>query len=232
VLGEVSVHTADGNPVPITRTSAVDLLTVLAVHRTAAAEDIMETLWPDVRRYAAVDRLHTAVSALRRPLRDAAGTNVLLRTGDRYRLQPTTVRVDLWEFHAAADRAAAADPAQRRAALYEVVDRYTGELATGRTGSWLHAAREAARRLVIDALAFLAADEDPDTALALLQTAIGHDPYNEELHRQVMRLQAAAGDTTGVQHTLHRLTRHLADLPATPGPQTQRLADDLAPMQH
>jgi hypothetical protein len=55
---------------------------------------------------------------------------------------------------------------------------------------------ETARRPALDAwtrIAELLEPADPDQALAALETALGHDPFNEYLYQRIMRLQAAAG---------------------------------------
>ena len=64
----------------------------------------------------------------------------------------------------------------------------------------------------------------PSQALAALETALTHDPYNEYLYQQIMRLQAAAGRPDAVRRTLALLESRLADLGLTPGPQTRQAA--------
>jgi DNA-binding SARP family transcriptional activator len=89
---------------------------------------------------------------------------------------------------------------------------------------------EQARRRALDAwtrIAEITAPCDPDQALAALETALGHDPYNEFVYQKIMQLQAAAGRPDAVRRTLGRLEARLGDLGITPGPQTRTLAASL-----
>jgi len=189
LLGTPALHRTRGagEPVAIQRTAALQILIFLAVHRGGAtSSQLIAALWPGPRPQGAANRLYTPVNRLRTALREAAGADVLVRAGDRYRLDDQHLDVDLWQLHAAVDRAATTiDPDRRRRALHAVIDAYTGDLATDRDWSWLAAPREATRRHVVDAYVALAADEpDPRTALALLQDAVRVDPVNADLQRR------------------------------------------------
>jgi DNA-binding SARP family transcriptional activator len=229
LLGTLAVHATDERALRLTRRSAGELLVLLLLTRAAGTDDILDALWPGVRRHTALPRLHTTVSELRRTFRDALGHGLVTRTDTTYRLDPTRFHVDLWQLQAAAARAATApDASTRHRALHDVARAYTGELAADLTAPWLVPHREAARRHVVDALASLAAEAaDPARALAHLQAALGHDPYNEEIHRRIMRAHAALGDPGGIHLTLRHLTNRLADLHAEPEPATLRLVAEL-----
>ena len=207
------------------RSAALQIAVYLAAHPDGATGTALaRAVWPGVP--APASRLRTTLSTLRIGLEQAAGQPVLRREGDRYRLDPDAIAVDLWRLQAAVDRAARAPTAHtRHAASREVVAAYTGDLAAGETWPWLPAHREAARRHVIDALSALAsAASDQHTAIRLLHQAVGHDPDNEHLHRELMRAQAALGDCDGVAHTYRRLTRRLADHGTRPSTATSDLA--------
>jgi len=194
LLGSPAILCANGMAIPIRRTAALQVLTFLAVHPAGATSNqLIAALWPGPRPHAAAGRLYTPVSELRLALQEAAGGDVLVRVGDRYRLDERHIDVDLWRLRSAVDAAAAAvHPPDRTHALRAIVDGYTGELAAGRQWPWLAAPRETIRRHVIDACVTLAGDEpDPHTALALLQEALRVDPVNEELHRRTQQAQAA-----------------------------------------
>jgi DNA-binding SARP family transcriptional activator len=217
VLGAPSIHDAGatGAALHLRRSAAVQLLVFLAVHRDGATTgQLAAALWPGLRPHVAVDRFHTPHSSLRTALRRAAGVHVLVRDGDRYRLDDQHLDVDLWRLHAAVnDAATALDPADRQRALQAAGDAYTGDLAAGRHWPWLAAPREAARRHAIDAYATLAAlQPDPQSALASLQNAIRIDPCNEELHRQAMRGYAAIGDSPTARRLLAAFTSRLAEM--------------------
>jgi DNA-binding SARP family transcriptional activator len=192
LLGTPTLHHTDDTkaPVAIQRAAALQILIFLAVHRRGATSNqLIGALWPGPRPAHATNRLYTPVNKLRAALREATGADVLVRDGDRYRLDDQHIDVDLWRLRAAVDHAATAiDPAERHRALRAVIDGYTGELAADKEWSWLATPREATRRHVVDAYLALADDEpDPHTALALLQDAIRIDPANEDLQRRAQQ---------------------------------------------
>jgi DNA-binding SARP family transcriptional activator len=167
-------------------------------------------------------RLYTTVSELRTTLQAACGSPV----GDRYRLIPDRLIVDLWQLRDAVHHAATAVTAARRATAWRaVVDRYTGELAAGHDWPWLAGPREAIRRQVIDAYAALAAVEpDPQAALSLLQDAIEVDPFNEGLHRRAVQALAAVGDYQAAAVLLDDYTQRLADADLEVGEDLSQIA--------
>jgi DNA-binding SARP family transcriptional activator len=230
VLGPPALHHADDlAPVRLARTAALQVLVFLAVHPTGASTARLgAALWPRIRPDTAAGSVYTAVRSLRNAL--PAGVDVIVRDGERYRLDARHVDVDLWRLHEAVNNAATAlDPHARRRALRAVVDGYTGELASDQPWPWLAAHREGVRRHVVDAQAALAAAHpDPHAALAMLQDAIRIDPLNEELHRRAMRGYAAAGNPTAVRHLLTRLTDQLAAADLEPDDATRDLGRQLA----
>jgi DNA-binding SARP family transcriptional activator len=194
LLGEPSIRRADGRPIQIRRNAALQILIFLAVHpEGATSNQLIAALWPGPRPQAAAGRLYTPMSELRLTLQRAAGTEVLVRVADRYRLDKRHLTVDLWQLRAAvhtAARSAERDSA-RAGALHEVIDAYTGDLAADQQWPWIAAPREAIRRHAIDAYATLAAEADePRTALTLLQAARNVDPANEDLYRRVRQVEA------------------------------------------
>ena len=187
------------------------------------------SLWPDVRRSSARGRFHTTISELRQTLHEAIAADAIIRTGDRYRLDPTHADVDLWRLNQAVDHAATTvDPDTHHQALRDIIAGYTGHLADGHSWLWLAAHREAARRHVLDAYTSLAETEpDPRHALALIQQAIRLDPYSEDLYRRAMHLHAALHSADGVHRALRAITEHLAQVDIEPSPETTRLAAEL-----
>jgi DNA-binding SARP family transcriptional activator len=168
-------------------------------------------------------------SELRQHLDAAIGAEVIRRVGDRYQLDPQYVDVDRWQMNSAVDRAATAlDPGRHTEALREITRLYVGALAEGHSWLWLAPYRETARRHVMDAYTRLAETEsDPPIALNIIEQAIRHDPYNEDLYQRAMRLHAALRSTEGVRHTMRTLAERLGQLEVPPSPQTQDLAADL-----
>jgi DNA-binding SARP family transcriptional activator len=89
---------------------------------------------------------------------------------------------------------------------------YAGELAAGRAWPWITAHRELLRRRVLDAYTELAATADPHTAVTLLTRALDVDPYNEQLHRQVIAAHTAAGHPDAIAPLITAYTARLAAL--------------------
>jgi DNA-binding SARP family transcriptional activator len=164
-------------------------------------------------------------------LRDATGRPrpmFVTLTAGRYRLDPALITTDAADFQAALERARlAADPADRLAACRDAAALYRGPLADGAGYEWAEPYAETARRRALDAWTVIAGilePGQPEQALDALETALGHDPYNEYLYCKIMRLQAAAGRPDAARRTLRLLETRLAELGVTPGPRTRQEA--------
>jgi DNA-binding SARP family transcriptional activator len=181
------------------RTAALPVLVYLAVNRAGATStDLATVLWPQLHPGSTTNRIYNIISTVHRTLDTAAGGPTITRAGDRYRLNPDHVEVDLWQLQEAVRAAGGPlDPLQRFAALRRMIDTYTGELAEGWPWPWLDPHREATRRQILDAYTTLAdEDTDPATAAQLLRAAVGVNPDNHELRRRVMVVEGRmAADT-------------------------------------
>jgi hypothetical protein len=62
----------------------------------------------------------------------------------------------------------------------------------------------------------------PRPGLAALETALGHDPYNEYLYQRIMRLQAAVGRPDAVRRTLRLPETGSASSPSPPAHRSAR----------
>jgi DNA-binding SARP family transcriptional activator len=221
---------------------ARELLAFLAVHPDGAtADQVGEALWPGAPPGHGTAQRNIAVRKLRDMLRTATGQHeamFITLAADRYRLDPALFDVDIWRFQQALleARNARGEDAQL-AAWRDAVAAYHGPLADGAGYDWAEPYAEQARRRALDAwtrIAEITAPRDPEQALAALETALGHDPYNEFVYQKVMRQQAAAGRPDAVRRTLSLLEARLGELGITPGPQTRALAASLlgAPSPH
>ena len=144
----------------------------------------------------------------------------ILYAAGRYRLDPALIGTDLEAFQAALEAARNASGDGPAGRLPPAVALYRGELAEGAGYDWAEPYAETARRRALDAwttIAEILQPADPDQALSALETALSHDPYNEYLYQQIMRLQAAAGRPEAVRRTLALLESRLTDLGLTPG---------------
>jgi DNA-binding SARP family transcriptional activator len=239
VLGPLTI-TAGGREISGGLRKARELLAYLAaLPDGASAEAVSEALWPGSSPEAATAQRNLALRKARSLLRAATGMTALAwitRRAGRYRLDPAIISTDLSDFTAALDRARqATDPRARLGALRNAAALYRGELADGEGYDWAEPYAESARRRALDAwtaIAGILEPEAPAHALDALETALGHDPYNEYLYQQIMRLQAQAGHPEAVRRTLSLLESRLNDLGVTPGAKTRQIAAgllDIAP---
>ena len=235
VLGPLQI-TAAGRPVGTGLRKARELLAFLTVHGAdgATGEEISEALWPGAPRGHGTRQRNITLYKARELLRDATGLTTpmwITLTTDRYRLDPALTGTDLQRFQDALETArTVGDDQARLAALRQAVACYRGPIADGAGYDWAEPYAETARRRALDAWARIAEilqPSDPEQALAALETALTHDPYNEYTYQQIMRLQAAQGRPDAVRRTLDLLQARLADLRAEPAASTRQLAASL-----
>ncbi|MCT2280478.1 LysM peptidoglycan-binding domain-containing protein [Micromonospora chalcea] len=230
VLGTAAI--VDVPPGPTLRKKSLEVLVYLAVHDgDASAEAILDDLLPDAPANKAPGRLYTYVSDLRTIMRRTAGRGTYLtHPHQRYVLNRDAVDVDLWRMRAAIrDANQATDPTERLAALRRAVDTYRGHLADGTDYEWIEPYREAVRQQALDAYLALAdaLADNPAEQLTVLDAAIGHNPYAEELYQQAMRARAALGHLDAIRSLRRALTRALGEIDAEPSDDTIALADEL-----
>jgi len=235
VLGPLLI-TAAGREIGGGPRKARELLAFLAVQGQdgATAEQISEALWPGLPPGRGTSQRNTALRKARELLRQSAGLPSpmwITLTSDRYRLDPDLIDADLRDFQAALDAArAAAAPGARLAARRQAAGCYRGPLCDGAGYDWTEPYAETARRQALDNwanIAELLRDTDPEEAMAALETALTHDPYNEYTYQQLMRLQAAAGRTDAVRRTLQLLQARLKELGVPVAASTRQLTAGL-----
>jgi DNA-binding SARP family transcriptional activator len=224
--------TTPGQPL---RAKAAELAVFLACHPEGAdTRTIGDHLERAVRSRSADVRVHTNVSNLRHVMGRATGPRKIgyvTKPGGQYRLDPTTVDVDLWQLRDLTARAATAPTAERIRLLRQACDLYTAPLADGCDYDWVEPHREKARQQAADAHLLLADTlldaDDPQAASDTLDRAIRLDRYNENLYRKAMHARHSLGDRDGIRALLHALTVALADLDAEPDEDTRQLAQQL-----
>ncbi len=212
-----------------------ELLAYLASHPAGSTKDaILEAIWPEKDPGSSgTEAFHTAKKSVRGALRTALGAttslSVFLHAGGLWRLDPALIEIDLDSFHDAIRRAASTtDPAERLVAHRRTAELYHGELCEGLDRAWLTAPREDARRRALNALGTLATSaEDPEEAVGLLERALEHDPYNEQLHLRLARLHTALGRPEAVRRTQERLHRKLTEIDERPTATSTRAFQDL-----
>ena len=218
------------------RSKAAELAVYLACHPDGAdTRQIGEYLAPESKLRQADQQVHTNASNLRHVLARAAGERkaayvVKRSTSPKYRLDPNTVDVDLWQLRDLLTRAAVAANPVRTELLRDACALYTAPLADQCHYEWIEPHRERVRRWGSEAHLLLA-DEllatDPRAAIDLLTKAIDLDRYNEALYCKAMRARHALGEADGIRALLRAVTRALSDLNVGPEDATVDLASQL-----
>jgi hypothetical protein len=163
VLGTPTIDniTLPGRPL---RSKAAELAVYLACHPDGAdTATIAEHLVPDARLRAAKQQVHTNASNLRHVLGRAGGPRpggYVLKHGPnaRYRLDPASIDVDLWQLHDLLQRARLASLPGRADLLRQACDLYRAPLANGCDYDWVEPHREKARLWGIEAHLLYAED--------------------------------------------------------------------------
>jgi predicted ATPase/DNA-binding SARP family transcriptional activator len=228
LLGGFDVEVA-GRAVPARAWSlrkGADLVKILALtpgHRLHR-EQLMEALWPDKDPDAAANNLYQAVHAARNALgREGPHPWIEVRAG-----LVAFAGDDLW-VDVEAFEAAAATPDGDRQASAVALALYRGELLPeDRYEEWPVAQREALaatwRRLARDEAAALQGQGRLGEALVHLRGLLAADSADEDAAREVMRLQALAGDRAGAARTFEALRAALeAELGVSPSAPTTDL---------
>jgi DNA-binding SARP family transcriptional activator len=185
----------------------------------ATSDEAVNALWPNTSPDQIRRQFWRPFGDLRTRLRSTgdASLEVLEKTGEHYRPNPTEISCDLWHFQAALGAAARADdePAARTA-LRRAVEMYRGDLLSGVGYPWVEPVRQDLHRRALDAHLRLAELDEraghPDLAVDVLQRAIDLDRYAEEPYRRLMTLHSTHGRLDAVTATWQLLRRRLADL--------------------
>ncbi|WP_406692801.1 hypothetical protein REH65_14445 [Saccharopolyspora sp. ID03-671] len=216
------------------------LLVFLALHPNGTSRGaVREALWPEARGRRPYNAFYAGLSQIRKALADATDEQVadlILQHEEHVSLNPDLVAVDYWQLNQAEhDRHIASTDEQRFAAWSRIATLYNGEIAEGMSALWLDGPREAAHRTVVDALAGMAAHyrgHDPQQQLQLLEHARLLNPENEDIYRDIIRVQAELGHIDAISRTIHLLTTTLADIGERPDPSTLTLARALQARHH
>ncbi|WP_370340130.1 bacterial transcriptional activator domain-containing protein [Catenulispora sp. MAP5-51] len=125
------------------------------------------------------------------------------------------------------DRAAMAGADEEKIAHLEAACAlYRGPLDESIRGDWLLEHREDRLRRYRDAagdLARLVNRTDPDRGLAILNTLLEHDVFNEDLYRRIMRGQARLGRLDATRRTFNLLETRFEAIDMEIDPSTRTL---------
>ena len=185
----------------------------------ATSDEAVDALWPDTTPDQIRRQFWRPFGDLRTRLRSTgdASLEVLEKTGEHYRPNPSEITCDLWDFQVALGAAArAGDEPTARTALRRAVEAYRGDLLSGLGYPWVEPVRQDLHRRALDAHLRLAELDEranhPDLAAAVLERAIDLDRYAEEPYRRLMTLHAGHGRLDAVTTTWQLLQGRLADL--------------------
>jgi predicted ATPase/DNA-binding SARP family transcriptional activator/DNA-binding CsgD family transcriptional regulator len=215
---------------------AANLVKILALspgHRLHR-EQIMDLLWPDLGRRAALNNLRVVIHAARRALDiDPNAASVYLAPqGGQLALCPGgQLWVDLEVFEEAASTARRS----RELAAYRMaLDLYAGDLLPeDRYEGWAEGHRRRLRETRLSLLLGLAGlhEERGEYGLAaeVLQSVASQEPTNEESHASLMRLYALS-DRRGEAIAQYARLREVLSVQvgAEPSSATRRLRDEIA----
>ncbi|MCI2420079.1 hypothetical protein MOQ72_21795 [Saccharopolyspora sp. K220] len=236
-------HTPYGTDRDLTSTLAPKhkaLIVFLALHpHGTSREAVREALWPEARGRRPYNAFYAGLSQIRKALADATddqATDLISQHEEHVALNPDLVAVDYWQLNQAEhDQHLANTDDDRFAAWSRSAAVYRGEIAEGMSALWLDGPREAAHRTVVDALAGMAATyraRDPQRQLQLLEHARLLNPENEDIYRDIIRVQAKLGHIDAISRTINLLTTTLADIGERPDPSTLTLARALQARHH
>ncbi|OHV40860.1 MULTISPECIES: AfsR/SARP family transcriptional regulator [Pseudofrankia] len=213
---------------------SLEIAAYLALHTDGVPGDqLAADLLPDRDPTRARNAVYQDIAKLRSTLRAATGEpGTLYLAGDKktgYRLDPTHVAVDLWDFdRALAHTGRVRTDADRITALTAAATLITARPFGDAAYEWSAAPaadlEHRALTVLVD-LADLHADDHPDHALVHLDRAIALAPQVEDLYVHAMRIHAARGRPDAVRRTFQRLVDALdhLDLGVDPTPEAQQL---------
>lgn len=186
-----------------------------------ARGSVASLFWPDVLDTSALASLRSAIWSLRRQLGSAA--DLLVATRDRIGLEGDGLWVDVRELEALL----ASGRDEEGLALAE------GELLVGVEGEWIDPLRQSQRERTIELLGRLVerATQEGDLARAadLARRRAALDPLSEDIHRDLFRRLAAAGDRGAAIAAYAGLRRRmLSTLGVGPSEATRGVVEELS----
>lgn len=177
------------------RSRAKALLKVVALEGQIHRDRVMDLLWPDLDAQAGAANLRKSLHHLRTAVASEGSVTPVVTVRDEVLQLDHAVSVDVDEFRALAKEAlAAGGQAEVDAALAA----WSGELLPEDVyEEWTSASRrelEAIRRQLLVVAARLETDADrPDRAAVRLEEVLQADPFDEDVHRQLMAAHARNG---------------------------------------
>ncbi len=220
------------------RRKAASLMQYLALERRLPKEKAIDFLWPDASLSSGSNNLYRTLYALRQVLNDAFGQDAdaeILTFADGVLSLNKSVWVDVDLF-----KQLTSGPSPSVSDRQEAQALYRGDLLPDDPYSdWLAFPRESLRNIYrensLALAAYYSAEQAYEQAVPLLTPLLAHDPADEPIHRELMRLYALAGRRHDALRQYQTCVDALAnELDLEPEPKTiqlhqQILNDDLVP---
>jgi DNA-binding SARP family transcriptional activator len=239
VLGSLEVDVAgvrSGAP-ELRRERVRSLLGLLVVRRSVRRVEAADILWPDLGSDQALGNLRVTLTHLLRliePRREKNAPSFFIhQENDSLTLHDDpALRVDLWEFEAAAAEAEELDrsgaPSLALEAHIHAVELWRGDLlADLASPEWLDFDRirlgTMFLRAALRAGELLAARHEHGHAVVMAERAIAADPWAEAAYRLLASIQLERGDRSAARRVLEHLDSVLGQLGVQPGPETAAL---------
>jgi DNA-binding SARP family transcriptional activator len=227
------------------RTSkAKELFSLLLMHRDRALgrDEIIERLWPETEPGSGISNFHFTVHALRKALGTMKGAAApTVRTEGGYQLITTEkapVDVDVFQLllHEAHRFRRAGRPDDSVRLFRATTALYRGDLLTDLESEWVAERREDLLRQYLSALRQLAEleveREEAAAAVAPCRQYLEREPYDEHVHRLLMRAYHASGDGALMERHYRALVTTLKrELDASPEAETTKLFESLRSRQ-
>lgn len=208
---------------------------ILASPKRSRRRDVLlDQFWPGVDPTRARNRLHVAVSSVRRTVRAAGDINIIEHRDGNYQIpNEVELTVDLDRFEALIDEGRGHEVDGKTdlsiSAFSQAAGLYRGDfLADDPFAEWALITREALRMSHLDLLDRLAqlywSAGSLGECVNIAQRILTHDSCREDAHRLLMRAAAQHGRTSEVRRQYELCQHVLADrLGIAPSPATTRL---------
>src|SRR5262249_48126173 len=194
LLGGFRLTSGDGRPVDVLAKKNRALLGFLSLapRHEATRQRLIGLLWSDRGEEEARTSLRQALASLRKDLA-ALDSDSLVLVGDRVRLDPNLVTVDVGEF-LATSAAAEATELRRAADLYAGPFLDGLDVADNAFEDWLREARADLAARAVKAIESLAASLAGAERVAIAKRLLALDPLREASHLALMQAHIAQGD--------------------------------------
>jgi predicted ATPase/DNA-binding SARP family transcriptional activator len=181
-------------------------------------ERVIDLFWPDMDLSAGRNNLSTTLVSLRRQLEpaDVRRGSVLVTTHASIGLDPPAVKTDVAEFEQLLKQAARIEePRERADLLTRAVDLFRADPLPGHYQDWAVLEAERLQTRLQEALLQLTRDReaigDLGAALHSARRSAALDPYSEDLHYALIRLNVLNGHLVEARETHRRFERLFAD---------------------